>query len=493
MATRQLPVLPASAAGLESDLWHLRQGATDKTLTGALLKTFVKHTNNDFYTVAGTDVYTATAATETAVPTAYFDGQKVFGTFAANTGIASTINVAGLGIRSIKVNGVNPAAGEVEGRVILTFSSANNWFEVLVSTLFTKAEQTKLGGIETAATADQTNAEIKTAYEANANTNEFSDAEQTKLAGIETSATADQSNAEIKTAYEANADTNAFTDALQTKLNGIESGATGDQSNAEIKAAYEANTNTNAFTDALQTKLNGIETAATADQTGAEIKTAYEANSNTNAFTDTLLSKLNSIEAGATGDQSNAEIKTAYEANSNTNAFDDAEQSKLAGIETGATADQTASEILASIKTVDGSGSGLDADLLDGLNSTAFALASASANTSLSNLSASGENRVAQAWVNFNGVGTVSIRDDFNISSVVDTSVGTYQINFTAALANANYATATSVDTGGSFHAAISNVQQLTTNITIQSKQWTSGSTITATDKDEIGVIIFGD
>jgi len=39
---------------------------------------------------------------------------------------------------------------------------------------------------------------------------------------------------------------------------------------------------------------------------------------------------------------------------------------KLDGIETGATADQTASEILTAIKTVDGSGSGLDADLLDG-------------------------------------------------------------------------------------------------------------------------------
>ena len=39
---------------------------------------------------------------------------------------------------------------------------------------------------------------------------------------------------------------------------------------------------------------------------------------------------------------------------------------KLDGIEVGATADQTASEILTSIKTVDGTGSGLDADLLDG-------------------------------------------------------------------------------------------------------------------------------
>lgn len=47
---------------------------------------------------------------------------------------------------------------------------------------------TKLDGVETAATADQTDAEVKTAYEANADTNAFDDAEQTKLAGIETGA-----------------------------------------------------------------------------------------------------------------------------------------------------------------------------------------------------------------------------------------------------------------------------------------------------------------
>lgn len=89
----------------------------------------------------------------------------------------------------------------------------------------TAAQITKLDGIETAATADQSDAQIKTGYEANPDTNEFSDAEQTKLAGIEAAATADQSNAEIKTAYEANADTNEFSDAEQTKLAGIEAAA----------------------------------------------------------------------------------------------------------------------------------------------------------------------------------------------------------------------------------------------------------------------------
>lgn len=43
----------------------------------------------------------------------------------------------------------------------------------------------------------------------------------TKLDGIEAGATADQTDAEIKTAYENNADTNAFTDAEQTKLGNI--------------------------------------------------------------------------------------------------------------------------------------------------------------------------------------------------------------------------------------------------------------------------------
>jgi len=46
--------------------------------------------------------------------------------------------------------------------------------------------------------------------------------------------------------------------------------------------------------------------------------------------------------------------------------------SKLDGIESGATADQTAAQILTAVKTVDGSGSGLDADLLDGNHASAF-------------------------------------------------------------------------------------------------------------------------
>ncbi len=180
-----------------------------------------------------------------------------------------------------------------------------------ISGLLTGADKAKIDGIETGATADQTDAEIKTAYENNADTNAYTDAEKTKLAGIETAATADQTDAEIKTAYENNADTNAYTDAEKTKLAGIETAATADQTGAEIKALYEVEAN--AFTDAQFTKLAGIETAATADQTDAEIKTAYENNADTNAFTDAEKTKLSGIAAGA-------EVNTVTSVNTATGA-----------------------------------------------------------------------------------------------------------------------------------------------------------------------------
>lgn len=87
-------------------------------------------------------------------------------------------------------------------------------------------------------------------------------------ANVEDGATADQTGAEIKALYEAEADTNAFTDTLKTKLDGIESAATADQTGAEIKTAYEAEADTNAFTDADHSKLDAIE--ASADVTDAE-------------------------------------------------------------------------------------------------------------------------------------------------------------------------------------------------------------------------------
>jgi hypothetical protein len=201
---------------------------------------------------------------------------------------------------------VNASAAIAGTKISPNFGSQNIVTSGTVDGRDVSVDGTKLDGIETGATADQTAAEIKSLYEGNSNTNVLSDAEKTKLAGIETAATADQTNAEIRTAVEAATDSNVFTDADHTKLNGIETAATADQTGAEIKSAYEGEANTNAFTDAEKTKLSGIETSATADQTGAEIKTAYEAESNTNAFTDAEKTKLSGIATGADVTSSNS-------------------------------------------------------------------------------------------------------------------------------------------------------------------------------------------
>ena len=96
-------------------------------------------------------------------------------------------------------------------------------------------------------------------------------ADGSKLDGIESGVTGDQTAAEIRTLVESASDSNVFTNADHTKLNGIESGATGDQTAAEIRTLVESASDSNVFTDADHSKLNGIESGATADQTGSEI------------------------------------------------------------------------------------------------------------------------------------------------------------------------------------------------------------------------------
>jgi len=57
----------------------------------------------------------------------------------------------------------------------------------------------------------------------------------------------------------------------------------------------------------------------------------------------------------------------------------------------------------------------------------------------------------AKAWVNFNGTGTVAIRASFNVSSIMDNGVGLYTVNFTTALADANYSAVCSGSRSSSF------------------------------------------
>jgi len=49
------------------------------------------------------------------------------------------------------------------------------------------------------------------------------------------------------------------------------------------------------------------------------------------------------------------------------------------------------------------------------------------------------DKRMAKAWVNFNGEGTVAINSAYNVSSITDNAQADYTVNFTNSMANANY------------------------------------------------------
>ena len=173
-----------------------------------------------------------------------------------------------------------------------------------------------------------------------------------KLDGIESGATGDQTAAEIRTLVGNASDSNVFTDADHSKLDGIESGATGDQTSAEIKSLLASNNLTSAHlgvdsvtsselannavdTNAIQD--NAVTYAKMGDIAQNRLMGRYSSGSgNPETLTPTEVRAILNIENGATGDQTNAEIRAAIEAASDSNVFTDADHTKLNGIATSA-------------------------------------------------------------------------------------------------------------------------------------------------------------
>ena len=279
----------------------------------------------------------------------------------------------------------------------------------------TAAQIRTLINVEDGATADQTAAEIRTLVGNASDSNVFTDALLSKLNGIAASATNVTNNNQLTNGagyITATLTNEQVQDIVGAMVSGnTESGITVTYQDGDGTLDFSVASQTDQnFTTTLKNKLDGIESGATADQTAAEIRTLVGNASDSNVFTDALLSKLNGIASGATNvtntnqltngagfitatltneqvqdivgamvsGNTESGITVTYQdgdgtidfsvASQTDNNFTNADHSKLDGIEAGATADQSASEILTLIKTVDGSGSGLDADTVDGYN-----------------------------------------------------------------------------------------------------------------------------
>ena len=85
---------------------------------------------------------------------------------------------------------------------------------------------------------------------------------------------------------------------------------------------------------------------------------------------------------------------------------------------------------------------------------------------------------LAKAWNNFNGTGTVAIRESFNVSSLTDNATAEQSSNLTNSMSNANYA-------GGGMSSglagtAYANLSRSLFNSTTTSA-FSSGTTYTST------------
>ena len=54
----------------------------------------------------------------------------------------------------------------------------------------------------------------------------------------------------------------------------------------------------------------------------------------------------------------------------------------------------------------------------------------------------------AKVWINFNGSGTISTRDSYNVSSITDDGTGVYTVNINNDMNNTSYST---VGAGGEY------------------------------------------
>ena len=181
------------------------------------------------------------------------------------------------------------------------------------SGLITGVDKTKLDGIESGATTDQTAAEILTAVKtvdgagSGLNADKLDDQEGSyylDYTNLSNAPTIPSNNNELINGAGFITST-LTTEEVQDIAGGMVSGntqtgitVTYQDSDGTIDFAVASQTDNN-FTTTLKNKLDGIESGATTDQTAAQIKTEYESNGDTNVFTDAEKTKLTGIATGA--------------------------------------------------------------------------------------------------------------------------------------------------------------------------------------------------
>ena len=101
--------------------------------------------------------------------------------------------------------------------------------------------------------------------------------------------------------------------------------------------------------------------------------------------------------------------------------------------------------------------------------------------------------QAVKAWVNFNGTGTVAIRASYNVTSITDNGTGDYTVNFTTAMANADYAISSIANEGTSVTMRASQFgPQTTTGVQVLARTFAAGVNAGAlADMTRVHVAVF--
>ena len=199
-------------------------------------------------------------------------------------------------VGTLIVGGTNVTATYDDAAGTLTLVSADTTYSIqdgeLSKNNFTDADHSKLDAIEAAATADQTDAEIRAAVEAATDSNVFTDADHSKLDAIE--ATADVTDATNVAAAGAVMESDATTAAMSFVV---------DEDNMASDSATKVPTqqSVKAYTDARET---AITTAYQSYADQAEVDAKAYADTEIAALVDSSPAAMNTLNelAAALGD-----------------------------------------------------------------------------------------------------------------------------------------------------------------------------------------------
>ena len=102
--------------------------------------------------------------------------------------------------------------------------------------------------------------------------------------------------------------------------------------------------------------------------------------------------------------------------------------------------------------------------------------------------------RIAKAWVNFNGTGTVAIRSSYNVSSITDDGAGKYDVNFSTAMSDNDYSVVSDgrYNTGDSAGSSVVTVRREALTTSKFGVRGANVATEAFNDFEMVSAIVFG-